>query len=48
MIMKGTKTNIIKVIKPRRMGWTGHIALREETKTAYGVLVWKPERKIYC
>jgi hypothetical protein len=45
MIMKGTKTNIIKVIKQRSMEWIGHIARMEETKTAYGVLVWKPHRK---
>jgi hypothetical protein len=45
MIMKGTKTIIIKVIKRRRMGWIGHIARMKETKTAYGVLMWKPERK---
>jgi hypothetical protein len=43
MILKGKKTKIIKVIKPREMGWIGHIARMEETKTAYGVLVWKPE-----
>ena len=45
MIRKGTKTNIIKVIKASGMGRTGHIARMEETKAAYGVLVWKPERK---
>jgi len=40
------QTNIITVIKLRRMRWIGHIARREETKTAYGVWVWKPERYI--
>jgi hypothetical protein len=44
--MKGRKTDFIKVVKPRRMGWIGYIARMEETKTEYGVLVWKPERKI--
>jgi hypothetical protein len=27
------------------MGRIGHIAHMEKTKTAYGVSVWKPERK---
>jgi len=37
--------NIIRAIKSRRMKWVGHIALMEEIRNAYKILVWKPERK---
>ena len=37
--------NIVRVIKSRRMRWPGHVALMEEERGAYRVLVGKPERK---
>jgi len=35
--------NIIRVIKSRRMRWTGQVARMGERRGAYRVLVWKPE-----
>jgi hypothetical protein len=35
--------NIIRVIKSRRLRWTGHVARMREMKGAYRVLVGKPE-----
>jgi hypothetical protein len=35
--------NIVKIIKSRRMRWTGHVA-RMEKRNAYRLLVGKPER----
>jgi len=35
--------NIIRVIKSRRMRWAGHTARVGERRTAYRVLVGKPE-----
>jgi hypothetical protein len=35
--------NIIRVIKLRRMGWTGHIAHMKEIKNTYKISVGKPE-----
>jgi hypothetical protein len=35
--------NIIRVIKSRRMRWAGHVALMEEVRNAYNILVGKPE-----
>jgi hypothetical protein len=37
--------NIIQVIKSRRMRWVGHLARIGERKSAYNVLVGKPEGK---
>jgi hypothetical protein len=37
--------NIIRMIKPRSMRWTGHAARMEEKRNAYRILVGKPERK---
>jgi hypothetical protein len=31
--------NIIRMIKPRRMRWAGHVARMGETRTAYRILV---------
>jgi hypothetical protein len=36
-------SNFIRVIKPRRMKWMGHIAHMEEMRNAYEILVRKPE-----
>jgi hypothetical protein len=36
--------NIIRMIKSR-MRWTGHVARMGETRTAYRILVGKPEEK---
>jgi hypothetical protein len=37
--------NIVRVIKSRRMRWAGHVALMEEERGVYGVLVGRPEDK---
>jgi hypothetical protein len=36
---------IIRMIKPRRMRWTGHVAHVGEKRNAYRILVGKPEGK---
>jgi hypothetical protein len=33
------------MIKSRRMRWAGHVARMEEKRTAYRILVGKPEGK---
>jgi hypothetical protein len=35
--------SIIRIIKPRRMRWAGHVARMGERKNAYRSLVGKPE-----
>jgi hypothetical protein len=40
-----TSSNILRVIKSRRMRWAGHVTRRGEGKGVYRVLVGKPERK---
>jgi hypothetical protein len=40
-----SSTNIVRVIKSRRVGWAGHVACIEEGRGVYRALVWKPERK---
>jgi hypothetical protein len=35
--------NILRVIKPRRMRWAGHVARMGERRVAYRVLVGTPE-----
>jgi len=35
--------NIVRVIKSRRMRWTGHVARMGEERWVYRVLVGKPE-----
>jgi hypothetical protein len=37
--------SIIRIIKSRRMRWTGHVARMREKKNAYRLLVGKPEGK---
>ena len=37
--------NIMRVIKPRRMRWVGHVARMGEERGVYRVLVGKPEGK---
>ena len=37
--------NIIRMIKSRRMRWTGHVARKGERRGTYGVLVGKLEGK---
>jgi len=37
--------NIVRVIKPRRMRWAGHVARVGERRGVYRVLVGKPEGK---
>jgi len=37
--------NIVRVIKSRRMRWTGHVARMGEERVVYRVLVGKPERR---
>jgi hypothetical protein len=40
-----TSTNIIRVIKPRRLRWAGHVARLEDMRKAYNISVGKPEGK---
>jgi hypothetical protein len=40
-----SSSDIIRVIKSRRMRWVGHVACMEEGRVAYMVLVGKPEGK---
>jgi hypothetical protein len=35
--------SIIRIMKPRRMRWAGHVARMREKKNAYRLLVGKPE-----
>jgi hypothetical protein len=37
--------SIIRVIKSRRMRWAGHVARMRSNRTAYRILVGKPEGK---
>jgi hypothetical protein len=37
--------NITRMIKSRRMRWTGHAARRGEKRNVYRILVGKPEGK---
>ena len=37
--------NIVRVIKSRRMRWTGHVARMEEGRGVHKFLVGKPEGK---
>jgi hypothetical protein len=36
-------TSIIRMIKSRRMRWTGHVASMGEKRNAYRILVGKPQ-----
>jgi hypothetical protein len=38
-------SNIIRMIKSRRMRWAGHVARIGETRNSYRILVGKPEGK---
>jgi hypothetical protein len=38
-------SNTIRVIKSRRMGWAGHVALMGDSRDVYRILVGKPERR---
>jgi hypothetical protein len=40
-----SSSNIVRVIKSRRMRWAGYVARRGERRGVYRVLVWKPEGK---
>jgi hypothetical protein len=40
-----SSSSIIRIIKPRRMRWVGHIARMREKRNAYRLLVGKPEGK---
>jgi hypothetical protein len=37
--------SIIRIIKSRRMRWAGHVARMGDKRSAYGLLVGKPEGK---
>jgi hypothetical protein len=37
--------SIIRMMKSRKMRWTGHVAQMEETRNAYRITVGKPERR---
>jgi hypothetical protein len=36
-------TNIVRVVKSRRMRWAGHVERMVEGRGVHRVLVWKPE-----
>jgi hypothetical protein len=40
-----TSPSIVRIIKSRRMRWTGHVARMGEKRNAYRLLVGKPEGK---
>jgi hypothetical protein len=40
-----SSSNIIRMIKSKRIKWAGHVARIWETKNAYRILVVTPERK---
>jgi hypothetical protein len=40
-----SSTNIIRLIKSRRMRWAGHVACMREERNVYKVLMGKPEGK---
>jgi hypothetical protein len=40
-----SSSNIIRMMKSRRMRWAGHVARMGETRNAYRILVGKPEEK---
>jgi hypothetical protein len=40
-----SSSSIIRIIKPRRMRWAGHVARMGEKWNAYRLLVGKPERR---
>jgi hypothetical protein len=40
-----TSPNIIRMIKSRKIRWSGHVARMEEMKNAYSILVGKHEGK---
>ena len=37
--------NIVRVIKSRRLRWAGHVARREEGRSAFKILTGKPTEK---
>ena len=37
--------NSIRILKSRRLRWTGHVARMEQSRNAYRILVGKPESK---
>jgi hypothetical protein len=40
-----SSSNIVRMIKSRRMGWAGHVARMEEGTGVYRVLVGRPKSK---
>jgi len=40
-----SSSNIVRLFKSRRMGWTGHVASMVERRGAYKILVGKPEER---
>jgi hypothetical protein len=40
-----SSSNLIRMVKSRRMRWAGHVARMGETRNAYRILMGKPERK---
>ena len=37
--------NIVRVIKTRRLRWTGHVGRMEESRSAFNILTGKPAGK---
>jgi hypothetical protein len=40
-----SSSNVVRIIKTRRMRWVGHVARLEANCNAYSVMVGKPEGK---
>ena len=45
VFLVSSSSNIVRVIKSRRMRWAGHVARMGEDRGVYRVLVGKPEGK---
>jgi hypothetical protein len=43
--LKYFSPSVIRIIKSRRMRWTGHVARMGEKRNAYRILVEKPQGK---
>jgi hypothetical protein len=44
-LLRNKKKIVIRMIKSRRMGWSGHVARMGERRNAYRLLVGRPRRR---
>ena len=44
-IVCSVSTNIVRVIKSRRLRWAGHVARMEEVRSSFKILTGKPSGK---